>query len=66
MGEYKIDEYIIRQTYAGLYRHIVYDVYKDGKLLKTCWGFNELAKFIGIDEHTLNRRMMEINEREYS
>ena len=66
MREYKIEEYIIRQTYAGLYRHIVYKVYKDGKLIKTCWGFSELAKFIGIDERTLDRRMQEIDELEYS
>lgn len=66
MREYKIEEYIIRQTYAGLYQYIVYYVYKDGKLIKFCWGFSELAKFIGIDAHTLNRRMQEINELEYS
>ena len=35
-------------------------------LIKTCWGFSELAKFIGIDERTLDRRMQEINELEYS
>ena len=66
MREYKIEEYIIRQTYAGLYQHIVYKVCKDGKLIKTCWGFNELAKFIGIDVHILNIRMQEIDGREYS
>ena len=66
MREYKIEEYIIRQTHAGLYQHIVYKVYKDGKLLKTCLGFGELAKFVGMDWHALNRRMMEIDEREYS
>ena len=66
MREYKIGGYIIRQTHAGLYQYIVYKVYKDGKLIKTCWGFNKLAKFIGIDVHTLNIRMQEIDELEYS
>ena len=66
MREYEIDEYIIRQAYAGLNRYIVYDVYKDGKLRKTCWGFGELAKFLGMDWHSINRRMMEIDELEYS
>ena len=66
MREYKIGGYIIRITYAGLYRYMIYEVYKDGKLIKTCWGFSELAKFIGIDERTLDRRMKEIDELEYS
>ena len=66
MREYKIEEYTIQQTHAGLYQYIVYKVYKDGKLIKTCWGFGELAKFIVIDAHTLNIRMKEIDEREYS
>ena len=64
MREYKIEEYIIRQTHAGLYQHIVYEVYKDEKLIKSCWSFNELAEFIGIDAHTLDIRMKEIDERE--
>ena len=66
MREYKIGGYIIRQTHAGLYQYIVYKVYKDEKLIKTCWGFGELAKFVGMDWHALNRRMMEIDELEYS
>lgn len=53
-NKYKINEYDVIYTYAGIDQ---YTVYKDGKEIGTCWSIASVAKWTKTDAETVKKEM---------